>query len=415
MTLVTAQDVAVGYGGRPVLEGLTFGLEAGERVAVLGPNGGGKSTLVRALLGELTPLAGRLEVAVRCSVVPQTERSRLDYPVTALDVALMGAYRRVAWYRRLGAREREAALGALGRVGLAAQANTAYGELSGGQRQRVALARALLIRPRLVLLDNATGSLDGITERRVVAGLRERFEAIPPLELRRRLAIVRDAALPLARRLDMATIRSDTAWGWVYSVLHGHALDHLRVIEPWAELLRARQVQNDPFGGHPQPVASAIDAGKAAFWADEAAITELFRETVFGLPDAAWTTGEPTPGWTIADHVGHLTAWFEETIAAIAEHRPGEPWRPLPAIGLDAWNAAEAARRRGTDPADLRDGFETARSRLVAVVAAMADDDWLDPEGFGWAYEDLHGHVRAHLAMIAPHAARAGWPAGPAE
>ena len=73
-----------------MLEGLTFSVEPGERVGVLGPNGGGKSTLVRALLGELTPLAGRLELAVRCSVVPQTERSRLDYPVTALDVARHG-------------------------------------------------------------------------------------------------------------------------------------------------------------------------------------------------------------------------------------------------------------------------------------------------------------------------------------
>ena len=58
MTLVTAQGASVGYGGRPVLEGLTFSVEPGERVGVLGPNGGGKSTLVRALLGELTPLAG---------------------------------------------------------------------------------------------------------------------------------------------------------------------------------------------------------------------------------------------------------------------------------------------------------------------------------------------------------------------
>ena len=91
MTLVVAHDLAVGYGGPAVLEGLTFGVEPGQRVGVLGPNGGGKSTLVRALLGELAPLAGRLELAVRCSVVPQTERSRLDYPVSALDVALMGS------------------------------------------------------------------------------------------------------------------------------------------------------------------------------------------------------------------------------------------------------------------------------------------------------------------------------------
>ena len=113
MTLLAAHDVAIGYGGRPVLHGLTFAVEPGERLAVLGPNGGGKSTLVRVLVGELVPLAGRLELAVRCSVVPQTERSRLDYPVTALDVAVMGSLSRLPWWRRPGRRERGHARDAL--------------------------------------------------------------------------------------------------------------------------------------------------------------------------------------------------------------------------------------------------------------------------------------------------------------
>jgi hypothetical protein len=243
-------------------------------------------------------------------------------------------------------------------------------------------------------------------------GRRALFTGASPAELRRRLEAARRGALPLARRLDLATIRSDAAWGWVYNVLHGHDLDHLRVIEPWADALRSRQAQNDPFGDHPQPLASALEAGKATFWANEAAITALFRETIFTLPDDAWTRDEATPGWTIADHVGHLAAWFDETASAIGEHRPGAPWRPLPPEGIDAWNAAGVARGRGTAPAELREWFDAAHDRVVAVVRSMADADWLDPEGFGWAYEDLHGHVRAHLAMIAPVAARAAWPAG---
>ena len=71
-------------------------------MALLGPNGGGKTTLFRALLGELRPLAGTLRVGARCATVPQTERSRLDYPVSALDVALMGALSRLPWWRRPG-------------------------------------------------------------------------------------------------------------------------------------------------------------------------------------------------------------------------------------------------------------------------------------------------------------------------
>ena len=168
MTLVTAQDGAVGYGDRPVLEGLTFGLEAGERVAVLGPNGGGKSTLVRALLGELTPLAGRLEVAVRCSVVPQTERSRLDYPVTALDVALMGSLSRLAWWRRPGRGERRSALEGL--------EQRLFGELSGGQRQRVLVARALVQDAGLVLLDEPFTGVDAASAE-VLSALIDRLAA----------------------------------------------------------------------------------------------------------------------------------------------------------------------------------------------------------------------------------------------
>jgi ABC-type Mn2+/Zn2+ transport system ATPase subunit len=176
MTLVAAQDLAVGYDGRPVLEGVTFGVERGERLGVLGPNGGGKSTLLRALLGELTPLAGRLELSARCSVVPQTERSRLDYPVTALDVAVMGSVARLPWWRRPGRRERRRALDALAEVGLDELAGHVFGELSGGQRQRVLVARALVQDAGLVLLDEPFTGVDAASAD-VLAALIDRLAA----------------------------------------------------------------------------------------------------------------------------------------------------------------------------------------------------------------------------------------------
>jgi len=160
MTLAAAREVTLGYDGRPVLESVTFTVEPGERLAVLGPNGGGKSTLVRALLGQLVPLAGRLELSVRCSVVPQTERSRLDYPVSALDVAVMGALSRLPWWRRPGRRERRKALDALAAVNLEHLAARPFGELSGGQRQRVLVARALVQDAGLVLLDEPFTGVD---------------------------------------------------------------------------------------------------------------------------------------------------------------------------------------------------------------------------------------------------------------
>jgi ABC-type Mn2+/Zn2+ transport system ATPase subunit len=159
-TLVEAFGLAAGYGSVEAISEVEFSLQAGERMALLGPNGGGKTTLLRALLGELRPMRGRLRVGARCATVPQTERSRLDYPVSALDVAAMGALSRLPWWRRPGRAERRAAREALARVGLAQQAEETFGELSGGQRQRALIARALVQDARVLLLDEPFTGLD---------------------------------------------------------------------------------------------------------------------------------------------------------------------------------------------------------------------------------------------------------------
>jgi ABC-type Mn2+/Zn2+ transport system ATPase subunit len=158
--LVRVEGLAASYGGPPVLADVSFDLQPGERIGVLGPNGGGKSTLFRVLLGELEPLRGRISVAGRLGYVPQTERSRLDYPVDALDVALMGTLSRVPWWRPLGVGDRRFALGVLDRVGLERQARTQFGRLSGGQRQRVLVARALVQDAPVLLLDEPFSGVD---------------------------------------------------------------------------------------------------------------------------------------------------------------------------------------------------------------------------------------------------------------
>jgi ABC-type Mn2+/Zn2+ transport system ATPase subunit len=164
LTLVETEQLAAAYGTRRVLEDVSFSLSAGERIAVLGPNGGGKSTLFRVLLGLLPPAAGAVRVQGRCGFLPQTERSRLDYPVTALDVALMGTLTRVPWWRPLGRSERRRAREALGRVGLRELEQRTFGALSGGQRQRVLFARALVQEAPVLLLDEPFIGVDRPSE-----------------------------------------------------------------------------------------------------------------------------------------------------------------------------------------------------------------------------------------------------------
>jgi len=168
--LIEASGLALGYGAGPAaVTGVSFRLEAGERLALLGPNGGGKTTVLRALLGELRPRAGTLRVAASCGSVPQTDRSRLDYPVSALEVAAMGTLSRLPWWRGPGREGREQALSALERVGLEQLAGETFGELSGGQRQRVLIARALVQDARVLLMDEPFSGLDHPASERLEA------------------------------------------------------------------------------------------------------------------------------------------------------------------------------------------------------------------------------------------------------
>jgi manganese/iron transport system ATP-binding protein/manganese/zinc/iron transport system ATP- binding protein len=169
---------SAGYGGsEPALREVDFAVAGGQLVSVLGPNGGGKTTLFRALLDEAPQRSGEMVLRDRAAYVPQTERSRLDFPVDALGVVLMGTYSSLPWHRRVGAEQREVARSSLARVGLSGSEATAYGALSGGQRQRVLIARALAQRARILLFDEPLSGVDAPSAERILEVLAELRDA----------------------------------------------------------------------------------------------------------------------------------------------------------------------------------------------------------------------------------------------
>lgn len=165
-------DVSVGYDDRPVLEHVDLVLEPGALTAVVGPNGGGKSTLLKLIAGLLKPWSGSIQVlggapgahARSVAYVPQAESVDWGFPVCAGDVVMMGRYPRLGPVRRPGRDDYAAVVNALNQVGMADFAQRQIGALSGGQRRRVFLARALASEPQLYLLDEPVTGVDAATQ-----------------------------------------------------------------------------------------------------------------------------------------------------------------------------------------------------------------------------------------------------------
>jgi len=170
--VIEIKDLSFSYDGAPVLEGVSLAIDEREFVCVVGPNGGGKTTLLKLILGLLVPKAGTVRVfgfppqraRHRIGYVPQYVQHDVQFPARVLDVVLMGRVDRARWAGGYRKADREAAERTLETIGLAALNKRSFAALSGGQRQRVLIARALVTEPDLLLLDEPTAHVDAAGE-----------------------------------------------------------------------------------------------------------------------------------------------------------------------------------------------------------------------------------------------------------
>ncbi|MFC1848078.1 metal ABC transporter ATP-binding protein [Chloroflexota bacterium] len=186
---VKIEDVWVHYNGASALEEINLSIERDDFLGIIGPNGGGKTTLLKVMLGLITPNQGKVFVLGK---PPQRSRSNIGYvpqhtlfdrefPISVWDVALMGRYGRTGLLKRYGGEDRTAAGDALKTVGMLEHRDRQMGKLSGGEQQRVLIARALVAEPKILLLDEPTASVDATMQT-------EFYELLD--RLKRRMAIV---------------------------------------------------------------------------------------------------------------------------------------------------------------------------------------------------------------------------------
>ncbi|MBK6304103.1 MAG: ABC transporter ATP-binding protein [Arcobacter sp.] len=176
MDLINIKNLFFKYQKTEVLENVNLTIKDDDFLAIIGPNGGGKSTLLKLILGLLPLQSGTIEKNIennQVGYVPQNTNLNIDFPITALEVVLMGhisSKKRLFGYSK---DEISCAIESLNQVGMKDFANKKIGDLSGGQRQRVFIARALCSNPKIMLLDEPTASIDVKGQQEIYELLRE--------------------------------------------------------------------------------------------------------------------------------------------------------------------------------------------------------------------------------------------------
>ncbi|MCR5538815.1 MAG: ABC transporter ATP-binding protein [Lachnospiraceae bacterium] len=164
MSLITVTDLTLGYGSRAVAEGVSFTVEEGDYLCIIGENGSGKTTLMKTLLGLQAPLSGAIRkeglLPGEIGYLPQQTDVQKDFPASVREIVLSGFQGRAGLRPFYTRAEKERAAEVMERLGVSALARRSFRELSGGQKQRVLLARALCATEKILLLDEPVSGLD---------------------------------------------------------------------------------------------------------------------------------------------------------------------------------------------------------------------------------------------------------------
>ncbi len=203
--VIEVSDVCFAYDSQEVLHNANIIIHEGSMVAVVGPNGGGKSTLLKLILGLLTPNLGSIRVlgttpqqaSAHIGYVPQYLQFDEAFPVTVNDVVLMGRIERnfFGFYR---SEDKNAARNALERVHLDGYQKRPFSDLSGGERQRVLIAQALATEAKILLLDEPTANVDSVVEKQIFALLEELNKEITIVMVSHNLNVVTSSASHIA-------------------------------------------------------------------------------------------------------------------------------------------------------------------------------------------------------------------------
>lgn len=165
---IKIDNLSFAYNEALVLNEVNCQINSGEFVGIIGPNGGGKTTLLKLMMGLYKPSSGTVHVLGKppqqaldkIAYVPQTTRFDKQFPISVLEVVLMGLLSKLPWYGSYSSEDKKAALAILEEMGIAHLHSRAFGTLSGGQAQRTLIARALISKPSILLLDEPTASVD---------------------------------------------------------------------------------------------------------------------------------------------------------------------------------------------------------------------------------------------------------------